>query len=115
MRSACAFAFLVLSAVTWTGCGGNGAPPTKAERLALLPGKLGPSGEIVMVVSPEVWRNGVEAAVDSLFRTPVRVLPQYEPRFDVVRLDPVEFDRFWKPHRNVVVFDVEDRIDTQQP
>lgn len=115
MRSACAFAFLVLSAVTWTGCGGNGAPPTKAERLALLPGKLGPSGEIVMVVSPEVWSNGVEAAVDSLFRTPVRVLPQYEPRFDVVRLDPAEFDRFWKPHRNVVVFDVEDRIDTQQP
>ena len=62
-------------------------------------------------------RLGIEigAAVDSVFRKPVRVLPQYEPRFDIVRLDPSEFDRFWKPHRNIVVFDLADRIDTQEP
>ena len=68
-----------------------------------------------MVVSEGPWGRGIGAAVDSVFRKPVRVLPQYEPRFDVIRLDPDEFDRFWKPHRNLVVLDIADRIDTQTP
>ena len=56
-----------------------------------------------MVASESVWSRGVGAAVDSVFLRPVRVLPQYEPRFDIIRLDPEEFDRFWRPHRNLVV------------
>ena len=68
-----------------------------------------------MVVSESAWSRGIGAAVDSVFLRPVRVLPQYEPRFDVIRLDPEEFDRFWKPHRNLAVFDIADRIDTQEP
>ena len=103
---------LLLTAV---GCGSDSGPQTKAERFAMLPGKVGPSGEVVVVVSSRLWNDGVGSAVDSVFGAPVRVLPQYEPRFDVVRLDPEEFDRFWKPHRNLVVFDVADRIDAQEP
>lgn len=99
----------------WLGCGGGAPPSTQAERMALLPGKVGPSGEVVMVVSEGAWSRGISAVVDSIFGHPVRVLPQYEPRFDVIRLDPEEFDRFWKPHRNIVVFDIADRIDTQKP
>ena len=86
-----------------------------AARAALLPGKVGPSGEVVMVVGEGPWGRGIEAAVDSVFRKPVRVLPQYESRFDIIRLDPEEFDRFWRPHRNLVVFDIADRVDTQTP
>lgn len=93
----------------------GGQAGAKGNRAALLPGKVGPSGEVVMVVSETHWNLGIGAAVDSVFRRPVRVLPQYEPRFDVIRLDPEEFDRFWKPHRNLVVFDIADRIDTQEP
>ena len=102
-------------AVALVGCNTEAPPQTKAERYALLPGKLGPSGEVVMVVSEAMWNRGISDVVDSLFGNPVRVLPQYEPRFDVIRLDPEEFDRFWKPHRNLVVFDIADRIDTQAP
>ena len=100
----------------FVGCIGSGEEATSAQgRSALLPGKVGPSGEIVMVVSESDWNQGIGAAVDSVFRAPVRVLPQYEPRFDVIRLDPDEFDRFWKPHRNLFVFDIADRVDTQTP
>jgi hypothetical protein len=95
--------------------GASDGKPDAASRAALLPGKVGPSGEVVMVVSESAWSRGIGAAVDSVFLRPVRVLPQYEPRFDVIRLDPEEFDRFWKPHRNLVVFDIADRIDTQEP
>jgi len=109
---------LALLPLTLGSCGGSGtesAQDAAAARAALLPGKVGPSGEVVMVASESVWNRGLGAAVDSVFLRPVRVLPQYEPRFDVIRLDPEEFDRFWKPHRNLVVFDIADRIDTQQP
>jgi hypothetical protein len=106
---------LVLVVPFWVGCGGSSTPPSQAERLALLPGKVGPSGEVIMVVSEGAWNRGISDVVDSIFGHPVRVLPQYEPRFDVIRLDPSEFDRFWKPHRNIVVFDIADRIDTQEP
>lgn len=95
--------------------GSESAEDAAAARVALLPGKVGPSGEIVMVASESVWNRAVGAAVDSVFLRPVQVLPQYEPRFTVIRLDPEEFDRFWKPHRNLVVFDIADRIDTQEP
>ena len=109
-------AFLALFVLALVGCGGTEGESTATQnRAALLPGKVGPSGEIVMVVSESDWNRGVGAAVDSIFREPVRVLPQYEPRFDVIRLDPEEFDRFWKPHRNLIVFDIADRVDTQTP
>ena len=102
----------------FTACVPSG-PQTEQEaaaaRVALLPGKVGPSGEIVMVVPEPEWNRAVGEAVDTVFRRPVRVLPQYEPRFDIIRLDPKEFDRFWKPHRNLVVFDIADRVDTQKP
>ena len=110
--------FLAALPLVLSSCGDQGpesAEDAAAARAALLPGKVGPSGEVVMVASESVWNRGVGAAVDSVFLRPVRVLPQYEPRFDVIRLDPEEFDRFWKPHRNLVVFDIADRIDTQEP
>ena len=46
---------------------------------------------------------------------PYPVLPQYEPLMDVVLLEPELFDRFWKPHRNILLLEVADRIDTQEP
>ena len=108
-------ALVAVVMVVLCGCGAAEGPSTAAERAALLPGKVGPSGEVVMVVSESDWNAGIGAAVDSIFSEPVRVLPQYEPRFDVIRLDPDEFDRFWRPHRNLLVFDIEDRLDTQSP
>ena len=34
---------------------------------------------------------------------------------DVVHLEPEMFDRFWKPHRNILVLELADRVDTQTP
>ena len=104
-----------LALCSCTGSLGKNPGGSSASRESLLPGKVGPSGEVVVVVSQSLWNRGIGAAVDSVFMRPVQVLPQYEPRFDVIRLDPSEFDRFWKPHRNLVVFDVADRVDTQEP
>ena len=32
-----------------------------------------------------------------------------------MHLEPESFDRFWKPHRNIIVLELADRVDTQTP
>lgn len=80
-----------------------------------LPGKVGPSGEVVVVCSETEWYGPVGKRIREIFEQPFPLLPQLEPSFDLQQLDREAFDRFWKPHRNVLVIDIGDRVDTQTP
>ncbi|MBL6866083.1 MAG: DUF4837 family protein [Flavobacteriales bacterium] len=91
------------------GCGSQ-----EGARFAL-PGKVGASGEIVVVCENSVWSGAVGDTLRSIFGKPFPVLPQYEPWFDLVHLTPESFDRFWKPHRNIIDLVLADRVDTQVP
>lgn len=85
-----------------------------AARVAL-PGKVGAAGELVVVANADVWNGAAGDTLQAVMAQPYPVLPQYEPLMDVVHLEPELFDRFWKPHRNILVLEVADRIDTQEP
>ena len=89
-------------------CEGDGA------RVAL-PGKVGAAGELVVVAETEVWEGPAGDTIQAIMGQPYPVLPQYEPLMDVVHLEPSLFDRFWKPHRNILILKVADRIDTKEP
>ena len=91
-----------------TSCEGDGA------RVAL-PGKVGAAGELVVVAEPGIWAGVAGDTLQTIMAQPYPVLPQYEPMMDVVHLEPEMFDRFWKPHRNILVLEVADRVDTQTP
>lgn len=80
-----------------------------------LPGKVGASGELIVVTDKHVWEGELGDTLRSIFGRAYAVLPQYEPEFDLVFLPRDEFDRFWKPHRNIIDIDLGDRIDTQDP
>lgn len=87
---------------------------------APLPGTVGPRGEVLIVCSHQVWNGAVGDTVRSILTQPYTVLPQqhmetYEPLFDVVHKTEDEFNKFWKPHRNIVKLEVADRKDTQEP
>jgi hypothetical protein len=103
--------FFVLIALVWAlvGCDEG------AGKGVSLPGKVGPSGEMVVVCSSTEWNGPIGKRVREIFERPFPLLPQLEPSFDLQQLDREAFDRFWKPHRNVVVIDVGDRVDTQTP
>jgi len=98
------FAAVVLIA---TGCGSQ-----EGARSALT-GKVGAAGEIVVVCDPAVWEGEIGDTLRAIFDQPFPVLPQFEPWFDLVHLEPASFDRFWKPHRNIMVLELADRADTQ--
>ena len=95
------------SAVIFAGCFTEGAPA--------LPGKVGPAGEVLVVCTEKVWNGPIGAAISEYLDRPYEVLPQIESQFDIVVLDPSEYDRFWKPHRNILFIDVADRLDTKEP
>ena len=94
--------------VLLSSCQGDGA------RVAL-PGKVGAAGELLVVATPEVWKGPAGDNLQALMSQPYPVLPQYEPLMDVIHLEPDLFDRFWKPHRNILVLELADRVDTQEP
>ncbi len=81
----------------------------------VLPGKIGPIGELVVVIPQAYWESEIVDAIIEFTGEPYRVLPQAENTLDLVLLDPSEFSRFYKPHRNILVVDLADRIDTQEP
>ena len=102
---------VLLAATGWailSGCEGDGA------RVAL-PGKVGAAGELVVVAPMDVWNGPAGDTLRAWMERPYPVLPQYEPTMDVMHLEPEVFDRFWKPHRNILVLEVADRVDTQEP
>lgn len=90
------------------GCGSS-------DQQTYLPGRVGPVGEMVVVLPQKYWDSAIVDAIRSVTDRPYELLPQAESSVDVALLDPSEFDRFWKPHRNVLVVDLADRIDTQEP
>ena len=100
-----AAAVMLLSLVA---CEGDGA------RVAL-PGKVGAAGELVVVAETAVWEGPAGDTIQAIMGQSYPVLPQHEPLMDVVHLEPGLFDRFWKPHRNILVLEIADRIDTQEP
>ena len=85
-----------------------------------LPGTVGPRGEVLVVCSSAVWAGEVGDSLRSALQRPYPVLPQmhmenYEPMFDLAQKPQEEFNKFWKPHRNVIFIDIADRKDTQEP
>lgn len=99
---------LALLTAFGVGCGSQ-----EGARTALT-GKVGASGEVVVVCDDVIWDGVVGDSLRSIFDRPFPVLPQYEPWFKLVHLEPEAFDRFWKPHRNIVVLELADRVDTQK-
>ena len=75
-------ATLLLALLVIGGCGSQ-----EGARYAL-PGKVGASGEIVIVCEDMVWSGAVGDTLRSIFGKPFPVLPKYEPWFDLVHLTP---------------------------
>lgn len=81
----------------------------------MLPGRVGPSGEVLVVMKKSMKSDSLVRTLERVFMDIYPMLPQAEPEFDLTLLDFEEFDRFWKPHRNVLFIDIADRIDTKEP
>lgn len=110
-------AFLI-AAVLFSACGdsptenGDGQAP---QRESVLPRSSGQVGELLVVISDELWDGEVGDAVRALAAQPYVFLPQSEPQFTINRQNEEFFYKFYKEHRSVLWIDVRDQLDNQDP
>ena len=64
-----------------------------------LPGKVGASGEIIVVTDAANWNGALGDTLRSIFGLPYAVLPQYEPDSDELGDDDVRRSRAPVPSR----------------
>lgn len=81
----------------------------------VLPGKVGPAGELLVVATDQQWKGPIGEAIREVVQRPYPVLPQVEAMYSIIQIEPLDFDKFWRPHRNVLLVEVADRVDTQDP
>lgn len=95
------FAFFVPLVALMLGCGG--------KALTGKPGSSGKTLELMLVAKNSVCTGTTEAVLDSLFKTPQVALNQPEPRFDVVKITPSNFDgnTMFQAHRNILILEVD--------
>ena len=77
----------------------------------LRPGRVGPVGEVVAVLTDQQWESSAGEAMLKLFDEPYKRLPQFEPVMDVIAQNPEGFTKFYREFRTVIVGDIEDHID----
>lgn len=88
-------------ACLFTGCG--------SKALTGKPGSSGKTLELLLVAKKSINTGTTEAVLDSLFKTPQVGLNQPEPRFDVVKILPNDFDgnTMFQAHRNILILEVD--------
>lgn len=81
------------------------AKQRETRRTATLPTATGAVGDVLVVVDEDWWNSG---ALDSLmhpFTDEVYGLNQIEPRFDLVQIDPSDFNRIFRTTRNMIIIE----------
>jgi hypothetical protein len=80
-------------------CGGN-------EKL--LPKSTGNEGELVIVIPNNHWKNSVVGdTVKRYFQQEFKGLPQVEPWFKVIRVDPGNFNQVFRTNKNIFIVNID--------
>ncbi len=98
----CIFALLLAC----SSCKDNGKNP-------LLPTVTGAAYDMLIVGDPTVWKDSAGQYLFNLLDEDTPGLPQSEPMFNISYIPESQFDRVLKPARNIVMYNVDDKMYTQ--
>ncbi len=84
------------------------------EEVKVLPGIVGAPNEILVVASDKIWNSNMGDTIKNYFTQPLFGLPQEEPTFKVLHIEPSSFERHLGKHRNVIQIQVGSYIDSTQ-
>jgi len=72
----------------------------------LLPSVSGRPGEIIVISDKQIWNSSVGDTLRNIFEIPYDLLPQYEPVFDLIQIDPDGFGKIFMTHRNIIIVNI---------
>ena len=80
------------------------------RKKALLPNVSGKAGEVLVVVGQEDWNGDLGSAVRDTLASDCLFLPQKEPLYTLVNVNPAAFTDIFKIHRNILIFNIDKRV-----
>ncbi len=79
----------------------------------LLPSITGSAFDVLVVGDPVIWKDSAGKALFDVLNEDMPGLPQSEPTFNISFIPERDFSGILKPVRNLIMFDVNDKIYTQ--
>lgn len=71
-----------------------------------LPNISGKAGEVLVIMNKDYWQGNTGAAVRDILADDCPGLPQKEPLYTLVNVQPAGFGKMFKVHRNIVFFNI---------
>jgi len=72
----------------------------------------GKAGEVLVVVSDNIWKGEVGKTIKNIFMSPQVSLPQEEPVFNVAHVLPKAFNSLLESHRNIILVKISSSVDS---
>lgn len=82
------------------------------EKKAILPASSGGQNEIIIVMKDRLWETMPGLKLQDCFAKPYPALPQGEPLYDMVQIDPTEFKKLAQNHFNILIADIDKKHNT---
>jgi hypothetical protein len=95
--------FLSILLLSLAACG-------EKERSKGIAVSTGGTAEILVVMDEELWKGPAGESVRTILEAPVEGLPQDEPLFDIIRINPAGFRDDFLLHHNILVVQSTDTV-----
>lgn len=96
----CKITLSLLIALTLWSCKND------STTLGWLPESSGRTGEVLLVMPDAQWNGEIGDTVAGWLAQEVLVLPQYEPTFKIIRINPNAYNEMFKKSRNVIIAEI---------
>ena len=91
-------------AMTAVSCSGSGQK--------LLPNVSGKAGEVIVVINQGEWEGEAGEEIRTLLASDCPFLPQKEPLYTLVNINPSNFSNIFQIHRNLLLVDIDHNVDS---
>ncbi len=75
-----------------------------------MPNSGGNAGEIEVVIADKLWESPLGDTIFYFFAQPFPALPQDEPFFKILQIEPQNLKDIYKEHRNILIIKIEQNI-----
>jgi hypothetical protein len=110
MKAWAEFLFLLPILLFLAGC--DSQPENRRD---LLPGFIGKPGEVLVIMEKRYWESDAGSVVKRTLDRNIYGMPTPEPMFHIDWYAPEHFDRYLRPHRNILFVEIVDNINYKEP
>ena len=88
--------FIILSFIVFFSCNNS------SQKKRILSDNTGKQNEIILVIQDKEWEGAIGKILKKTFEIEILWLPQSECFFNLVQINPSEFSRFFRTHKNII-------------